>query len=37
MSMSMSISYIYSDLPELKGGGKHMVAENRGGVKTLLR
>ena len=36
-------SYVYvyinvnSDLPELKGGGKHMMAENRGGVKTLLR
>ena len=29
--------YVYSDLPELKGGGKHMVAENRCGVKTLLR
>ena len=29
--------YVYPDLPELKGGGKHMVTENSGGVKTLLR
>ena len=29
--------YVYSDLPELKDGGKHMMAENRSGVKTPLR
>ena len=43
VSVSMSVHnyvyvyiYVYFDLPELKGCGKHIVAENRGGVKTLL-